>query len=171
MRPITIAAFAVLLVSIMIIGSVHTTLASSRNIQEIQQNCGNSCSGMTSSNTITSGSSGSTTASPSTSPSSTPTTLTLAVIPLEEDALYIIDGTLTTDTGSPIAGATITFTVTDGAGHQIPITIPSQVTNGIGRYDFQFVNQLAGDSVTAHYAGTAPSAGNAASNSPSTVVS
>jgi hypothetical protein len=63
---------------------------------------------------------------------------------------------LETDTGSFIVGATIPFTVTDSAGHPIPITIPSQVTKNFARYDFLFVStQLIGNIITAHYAGSA----------------
>src|SRR5215831_17802658 len=72
MTNIAIATFAVLIVVLSITSG--QALADSRNIlaNNIQQNCGNSCS-VTSSNTINYGSSGLTTPSPSPSPFATPT--------------------------------------------------------------------------------------------------
>lgn len=122
---------------------------------------------MTSANTITSGSSGLTTPSPSPSPS--PTTLTLNIQPQGSSA-YQLSGTLMTNTGSPVAGGTITFTVTNAGGEGIPIAIPSQVTDGFGGYSFEFISLPRDGFVTAHYAGAAPSPANAASDSESTFI-
>ena len=158
----------------MTVGSGHVVLAhndkytrdfsNSGNNQEIQQGCGNSCT-QSSSNTITFGSSGLTTPSPSL----TPTSLTLiGGFDCLGDEVTGLDGSLETNTHSPVAGATITFTGFNiDAGQTIPIhlaisTFPMDaVTNGDGCYQVQLSGQTAGllessfSNITAHYAGSA----------------
>lgn len=167
MRNIVITTFVTfLMVGTAIIGSGHVVLAhndkytrdftNSGNNQEIQQDCGNSCT-QTSSNTVSSGSSGLTTPSPS--PSPTPTTLTLSVSvipPSPGNPVPGVDlsGSLTTTAGSPVAGATITFTGTMPGVNQT-IGLPPATTLDDGSYDVTFVPAAVapGDQVTAHYAG------------------
>jgi hypothetical protein len=174
MRDIGITTFVTLLVLSMTVGSGHVVLAhndkytrdfsNSGNNQEIQQGCGNSCT-QSSSNTITFGSSGLTTPSPS----PTPTSLTLiGGFDCLGDEVTGLDGYLETNTHSPVAGATITFTGFNlDAGQTIPIhvaisTFPMDaVTNADGCYQVQLSGQTAEllessfSNITAHYAGSA----------------
>ena len=162
MRNIVITTFVTLLVlGTAIIGSGHVVSAynnkymrdftNSGNNQEIQQGCGNSCT-QTSSNTINPGSSGLT--SPTPSPSSVATSLTLNIGQNQNDANYVLSGTLKTMNGTPIAGATITF---EGffAGAQIPISGVSAVTDETGNYKTEASPEAIGVdmSILAHYAG------------------
>jgi hypothetical protein len=182
MRNIGITTFVTLLVCTAIIGNGHVVLAhndkytrdftNSGNNQEIQQGCGNSCT-QTSSNTInpSSGSSGLTSSSPSTSP--TASTLTLSILPSGEPDIDEVSGSLTA-AGSPVAGATITFTYTHGnseGGASIPLNLGSVVTNLDGDYGRILINiasqdtPVADNPVTAHYAGAPSTNAIAASNS------
>jgi hypothetical protein len=137
-----------------VIGSGHIVLArnfsNSGNYLVNDQKCtaGNSCY-LSSSNTVSSGSSGLT----SPSPTPTPTTLTVEVIPNEP-----ITGTLRTDTGSAVVGATITFTQVDPIGNTTPVaTNGPVVTNNNGNYQaFPTVMLNTGFNITAHYAGAPP---------------
>ncbi len=174
----TFAALLLLVLSTAIIGSGsgHIALAynnkfigdfsNSGNNQETQQDCGNSCT-QTSSNTInpSSGSSGLTTTSPSPSSSPTPTTLTLSISEYQNTQNKEFGGTLTTDNGSAIVGATITFICYyfDENLHMIPDL--TAVTNQFGDYHvIGSVMALAPyTSARAHYAG---SSAFAASDSP-----
>ena len=175
MRNIGITFVTLLMLGTAIIGSGHVVLArndkytrdftNNGNNQEIQQDCGNSCT-QTSSNTISSGSSGLTSPPPSTSP--TPTTLSLFITPGQPD---VLQGTLETGTG-PVVGATITFTTVTPDGRTIPLTTsPSTVvTDKIGNYNTDAQGSLeTGSTVTAHYAG-APAVNAIAASSGSSVV-
>jgi hypothetical protein len=174
MRDIGITTFVTLLVLSMTLGSGHVVLAhndkytrdfsNSGNNQETQQECGNSCT-VTSSNTISSGSSGLTTPPPSPTPTSL---LLLGGTDCLGDQVTGLDGFLRTNTESPVAGATITFTgFNRDAGQTIPIHLAfpafpmDVVTNAAGCYQVQLTSQdsqLLGTSfsnITAHYAGSA----------------
>src|SRR5215469_5725158 len=149
MRNIGITTFVTLLMlGMAVIGSGHIALAHTRDFTNSgnylvnNQNCtaGNTCN-LRSSNTVTSGSSGLTSPPPSTAP--TPTTLTLSVSPTGALELF---GTLKTDTGSPIAGAAITFTDDHG------FSISPAVTDANGNY-LTMPGGIEGSTVTAHYAG------------------
>jgi len=174
---LAVAAIAAVLSSTVAIGSEHIALAynnkftrdfsNSGNNQEIQQDCGNSCT-ETSSNTISSGSSGLTTPSPS----PTPTSLILFAAALTPNACLaqgnVLCGHLDTNTYSPVAGANITFTGFNvDQGKTIPIwegvrTFPMDVaTNNAGYYQVQLSGQEVAElmssfnTITAHYAGSA----------------
>jgi hypothetical protein len=133
-----------------IIGSGHIVLArdftNSGNYLVTNCTAGNSCN---SSNTVTSGSSGLT----SPSPTPTPTTLTVEILPNQP-----ITGTLRTDTGSAVVGATITFAQVDFEGHTTPVTTTGPVvTNNRGDYQaFPTVMLTEGNNLTANYAGAPP---------------
>src|SRR5215469_16357689 len=173
MRNIRITTFVLLMLGTAIIGSGHLALARNDNTRDLtnsgnylvnDQNCtaGNSCN-LTSSNTVTSGSSGLTSPPPSTSP--TPTTLTLVVAPASSGNNLM--GTLKTNTGSGIAGATITFTQQNDGGQSRPLTTtPSPVeTDTNGNYHaFPTVPLESGDTITAHYAGAPPVAASSGSS-------
>jgi hypothetical protein len=76
-------------------------------------------------------------------------------------------GTLKTDTGSGIAGATITFTQQNDGGQPHPLTTtPSPVeTDTNGNYHaFPTVPLESGDTITAHYAGAPPVAASSGSS-------
>ena len=178
MRSIGITVFATLLVlGTGIIASGHVVLAhnnkytrdftNSGNNQEIQQDCGNSCT-VTSSNTISSGSSGLTTPSPS----PTPTSLVLFAAGLTPGACLgegaTLCGFLETKTHSPVAGANITFTgFNPDTGKTFPIyfgvsTFPKDVVTSNGGYyqvqlSEQEIRNVIGsfNTITAHYAGSA----------------
>jgi len=162
MRNIGITTFVTLLMlGMAIIGSGHVVLArdftNSGNYLLNDQNCtaGNSCN-LSSSNTVTSGSSGFTSPPPSTAP--TPTTLTLVVAPASGGNNLM--GTLKTDTGSGIAGTTITFTQQNDGAPAAP------VETGInGNYNaIPTVPLESGDTITAHYAGAPPVAASSGSS-------
>jgi len=167
MKNIAIAMFAALIIVLSTV-SVHIALAhnskftkmfsNSGNNQETKQDCGNSCT-LTSSNTITFGSSGSTTPSPS----PTPTSLTLEG--QHEGGNDELVGSLETNTGSRVAGATITFTGVDSITRQdIPISEiigPIDTTTASnGFYQVVLSANMSQEltqnflTITAHYAGS-----------------
>jgi hypothetical protein len=173
LKNVAIATFAAVLV-VLSMTSGHVAFAynskftemfsNSGNNQETRQDCGNFCT-VTSSNTITSGSSGLTTPSPSPTPTSL---LLLGGFDCLGDQVVGLDGSLETNTHSPVAGATITFTgFNRDAGQTIPIHLAfpafpmDVVTNSDGCYQVQLTSQdsqLLGTSfsnITAHYAGSA----------------
>ena len=171
MRNIGITTFVLLMLGTVIIGSGHLALARNDNTRDFtnsgnyllnDQNCtaGNSCN-LTSSNTVNSGSSGSTSPPPSTS--ATPTTLTLVVAPASCCGNNLM-GTLKTDTGSGIAGATITFTQ-QGQSSPLTTTVSPVETDIFGNYHaFPTVSLESGDTITAHYAGAPPVAASSGSS-------
>jgi hypothetical protein len=162
MKGITIAMFAVLLVSTAILGSGHAAFAynskstrvfsTSGNSQETQKDCGSSCAVSWKTTHRSSGNVGSLTRTPT--PTATVTSLTLEF--LKRDGA--LTGTLKTDTGSPVVGATITFTGTQDGNVMPVITRTGQpvkaVTNDNGVYIVNVIGGIPFDSVTAHYAGT-----------------
>jgi hypothetical protein len=163
MRNIGITTFVTLLMlGTAIIGSGHVVLArnfsNSGNYLVNDQNCTAGTCNLSSSNTVTSGSSGLT--SP---PPSTPSVLTLFIVPATgaPPGLDEISGSLRA-AGSPVAGATITFTVTNPGGTTSPLNLGSVVTDLNGNYGPIPVNTtspdtpISGSQVTAHYAGAPP---------------
>ena len=69
--------------------------------------------------------------------------------------VVVFSGTLTTDTGSRVAGATITFTGTTSHGGTVPFPTVQAVTNERGDYQTSAGSRIpiSIDTVTAHYAG------------------
>jgi hypothetical protein len=175
MRNIGITTFVTLLMlGTAIIGSGHVVLArdftNSGNYLVNDQNCTAGTCNLSSSNTVT-GSSGLTSPAPS-----TPSVLTLFIVPAmgAPPGVDEISGSLRA-AGSPVAGATITFTVTNPGGTTSPLNLGDVVTNLNGNYGPIVVNTLSpdtpisGSQVTAHYAGAPPVNAIAASSASSFV--
>ena len=147
MKHIAIPTFIVLLVSVVIIGSGHSALAynnqftrdisNSGNNKQTQQDCGNSCTVISSNAISGSGVTLTPTLFPTPSPSPSPnrvlthSSLTLSVTPALQGGVTLA-GRLTTN-GSGVSGATITFTGRDQFGDDANLK-PTAVTDSNGNY-------------------------------------
>jgi hypothetical protein len=86
---------------------------------------------------------------PSSFPSQIPTILSLTVASLGDQILCKLSGTLKTDTGSALVGATISFTTSPSRPQ------PTVVTDGAG--DYSIVRDCVNfKTYTAHYSGAPP---------------